>query len=261
MSTPPPPMPASSSPAPAQQPALSEPARLINVFIAPTKTFIDLRRNASWWVPWLVGAVFSVIFAVVAVQKLDMVNLVRQGIEHSSMAQRRMEQFTPEQRETMIERQATITKGFFYMSPILGLIFGIIIAAILMAVFNFGFAAEVPFQRAMAITFYSFLPVVIKSLLMIISILASSDPNSMDFGSGNPIATTPGFFMDPNSNKFLYTFASGLDVFVLWPVVLLGLGFAVASSNRKLKPSTGIITTLVLYGLFLVGRAGLAAAF
>jgi uncharacterized integral membrane protein len=260
MSTPSAPIPAGSAPE-TQQPPLSEPARLINTFVAPAKTFVDLRRNASWWVPWLVGSVFSVIFAVVAVQKLDMVNLVRQGIEHSSMAQRRMEQLSPEQRETAIERQATVTKGFFYISPVIGLIFGIIIAAILMAVFNFGFAAEVPFQRAMAITFYSFLPAIIKSLLVIVSILASSDPNSMDFGSGNPIATSPGFFMDPNSNKFLYTFASGLDVFVLWVVVLLGLGFAVASSNRKLKPSTGIITMLVLYGLFLIGRAGLAAAF
>ena len=28
---------------------MSEPARILNTFIAPAKTFSDLQRNASWW--------------------------------------------------------------------------------------------------------------------------------------------------------------------------------------------------------------------
>jgi hypothetical protein len=42
-----------------EEPApLSEGRRLIDTFFAPRKTFTDLRRNASWWAPYLIIAVF-----------------------------------------------------------------------------------------------------------------------------------------------------------------------------------------------------------
>ena len=40
------------------EPKMSEMGRLLNVFGAPSKTFADIRRNASWWAPWLIGALF-----------------------------------------------------------------------------------------------------------------------------------------------------------------------------------------------------------
>ena len=32
---------------------LSQAARIVDTFIAPSKTLTDLGRNPSWWVPWL----------------------------------------------------------------------------------------------------------------------------------------------------------------------------------------------------------------
>lgn len=263
MSTPPSPMSSPVSPQEAVQPGLSEPARLINTFVAPRKTFEDVRRKPAWFAPWLISAVVSLIFAAVAVQKLDLAQLVRQGIEHSSMAQRRMEQLTPEQRERGIALQTTITKVTFFLSPVFLLVLGIVVGAILMGVFNFGFGADVSFRHALAITFYSLLPGVISAVLLIIAILVSSDPNSIDFASGNPIATSPAFFMDWNGNKFLYSLASRLDVIQIWEIVLLGLGFAVVSSSgrRKLAPSTAIATIFAIYFAIALVRAGIASAF
>ncbi|HEY6308154.1 MAG TPA: YIP1 family protein [Candidatus Angelobacter sp.] len=260
--TPPPPAPAPAnaplSPEP-EQPGLSEPARLINVFIAPRKTFEDLKRNSSWWAPWLLGAIIALAFGVVVAQKIDMVRLTRQQIEQSRLAQRQMEQLPPEQQEQQIRIRATGTKIAFYVSPIFSLIGGLILAAILMAVFNFGFAAEIPFQRALAIVFYSFLPRAVYAALVAVSLLLSSDPNSIDI-TVNPMPTNPGFFMDPQGNKFLYSLISNLDLFALWSVVLLGLGFAAASSNRKLSARTGITTMLVIYAVVILIGAGFKAA-
>jgi hypothetical protein len=50
------------SSAPVPQPALSEPARIVNTFIAPSKTFTDLRRSAAWWGPLILIAIFSTAF-------------------------------------------------------------------------------------------------------------------------------------------------------------------------------------------------------
>ena len=44
---------------------LSEPARIFNTYIAPAKTFIDIRRNASWWAPWLLISFVSLVFIAV----------------------------------------------------------------------------------------------------------------------------------------------------------------------------------------------------
>jgi len=107
--------------------------------------------------------------------------------------------------------------------------------------------AEVPFGRSMAVVFYSFFPQNLATILLLVSVLVSSDPNTIDLT--NPMPTNPAFFMDPMGNKFLYTIARNLDIFRLWAVVLLGLGFSAASSNRKPSVSTGITTMFVIYGL------------
>jgi len=261
--TPPPPplYPVASSPA-APEPAgsgISEPQRLLNAFIAPKKTFEDLKRNPSWWVPWLVAGIFSIIFGAVAVQKIDIPRFLQQEIEKSPSAQRRLEQLTPEQREKGMAVQATFVKATFYAFPVISLLGGLILAAVLMGVFNFILGAEVPFQRAMAVVFYSYVPFIISTILLIVSILVSSDPNTIDIT--NPMPTNPGFFMDPLGNRFIYAIASSLDIFSVWVVALLGLGFATASSNRKPSVSTGITTMFVVFAIFVLGRAAWKSLF
>ena len=132
-------------------------------------------------------------------------------------------------------------------------------AAVLMAVFNFMLGAEVPFQRAMAVVFYSYLPFIISTILLTVSVLVSSDPNTIDLT--NPMPTNPGFFMDPQGNKFIYSIVSGLDIFNIWVVTLLGLGFAASSSNRKPAIRTGITTMFIVYAIFIFGRAAWRSLF
>src|SRR5258708_1087588 len=137
MSTPPPPM---SSPQ--QQPVelgLSEATRIVDVFVSPKKTFEDLKTNPSWWVPWLITSVFGLIFGFIAVQKIDMVQFARHQVEQSKMAQRQMEQLSPEQQEQNLQMRAKISKFFFFTTPLFSLLPDLIYAAVLMAAFNFGF--------------------------------------------------------------------------------------------------------------------------
>jgi hypothetical protein len=260
---PPPPMyPVAASPVEPEPvgPGLSEPQRLVNTFIAPSKTFADIRRNASWWVPWLISAVFTLIFAIVAVQKIDMGRFVQEQTDRSPSAQKRMERLTPEQRAQGMALQATITKVGFYAAPVFTLLFGLIVAAVLMFVYNFMLGAEVPFARALAIVFYSGLPGILATILLIVSFLASSDPSTIDI-TRNPMPTNLGFFMDPEGNKVLYGLASAIDVFRIWLVTLLGLGFSVASSNRKPSVGTSIITAFICYGVLVLVGIGFKVAF
>ena len=263
--TPPPPSPMYSAPVPPTAPeplgpGLSEGQRLTNVFFAPTKTFEDLKRNPSWWVPFIISAVFGLMVGIVTVQKVDMRQFAQQQIDKSPLAQRQLERLTPEQREQNLSIRAAITKGTFYAIPVFQLIGGLIFAAILMAIFNFILGAEVSFGRALGVVFYAGIPAIIRSVLLIISLLSSSDPSTIDL-SGNPMPTNPGFFLDPQGNKLLYSLASALDIFTIWYVVLLGLGFAAASMNRKPSKGTGMATVFVCYGIVVLIGLGFKLAF
>ena len=76
-----------SAPAPAPEPApLSEGARLVNTFIAPSKTFTDLRRNANWWGPWLVISFFALLFIYSMDRQIGFDQISRNEIAHSARA-------------------------------------------------------------------------------------------------------------------------------------------------------------------------------
>jgi hypothetical protein len=238
-------MPEAALPQEPAQPALSEPARLIKTFSAPSETFADVKRRGGWWAPWLLVGIVAVASLVFAGQKIGYENLTRQQIERSSRAQQ-FDNLPAEQQERQIAIAAKVTQIFYYIVPVFTLIFGLIVAAILMAVFNFGFDAQVPFSRALGVVFYSYLPGVIAAILAIISVALSSNPEGINVR--NMVASNPAYFMDPaSSSKFLYQFLSGIDIFAIWTICLMGIGFAVNSNSRKLSRGTAIGTVFALF--------------
>ena len=250
MSTAIPPLPAEAAP------GLSEPARVINTFIAPSKTFEDIRRNASWWVPWLLITIAGLGVSTVMVKKVDFEQMMRQQIMNSRQAEQ-FESLPKEQQEQRIAIAAKIGRTFSFVVPFIGPIIGsLVIGALLMATFNFIFEAEVPFRQAMAIVFYAWLPGLLLQIFTMVTLLLRSDTQDMNIR--NMVATNPGYFMDVNSgSKFLYGMASSLDVFSIWIICLIGIGFAANAVNRKrLSTGTAIATVaawFILYRLVVSG--------
>src|SRR5437868_15496594 len=80
---------------------------------------------------------------------------------------------------------------------------------------------------------YGALPFAISALMGIFSLSAGANPET--FNLNNPVASNPAYFMDMAGNKFFYTLASTLDVFTIWCIVLMPIGF---SRNSKLRVAT-----------------------
>jgi hypothetical protein len=245
------------TPSPVPEPApLSEGARIVDTFIAPSKTFTDLRRSASWWAPWLLLSIVGMAYVFVVGRQIGFDQLAHNQINASAKASARFEQAPPGQQAQQIKITAAITRYVGYFIPALNLFFFLVSATVLWATFKVGAAADVSFGRAYAIVVYGSLPGMIGALLAIGSLFAGVDREG--FNINNPTATNPAYFMDPAGGKFLYGMASALDVFVIWSIVLMGIGFA---SNSKVKRSTAILMVAVWYVLYKLAGAGLAAAF
>ena len=252
--TPPPPQ-QYSSPEPAVVapvgPGLSEPQRLINVFIAPSKTFIDIRRNASWWVPFLLVSVVSIAFFTTIDKKVGFDRVARTMMESNS----RMQQASPEQQEQMINITAKGLKFGGFASPIFVLLYAVIIAAVLMATFNFGMDAQVSFGQSLAIVLYGWLVTTLGALLGIVTVALG---NPEGFRMDNPVGTNPAYFLDPaTTSKFVYSFLTTFDVISLWAAAIIGIGFAL-NAKKKISIGTGIGVVIGWYLVYKLGAAGLA---
>jgi hypothetical protein len=246
-----------ASPAPTPEPAgLSQGARIVNTFIAPSKTFTDLRRSASWWAPWLVGSVVVLLFFVVVGQKIGYRKVVETAIQASPKASERIDKLAPDQREKAIDQQTKGTQFFTYISPIFGLLITLIISAVLFATFTFGAGAEVKFKTVFALVTYAGLPGAIKYLLALLSVVAGISPDS--FSLQNPVATNPGYFMNPADSPFLFSLASSVDIFLIWTLVLTAIGFTCVS---KVKAGTAYAIVFGWWVVFSLIGAGIAAAF
>jgi hypothetical protein len=241
---------------PASQASLSEGARIVDTFIAPTKTFTDLRRNAAWWAPFLLMVAVSTVFVYTAGQKIGFRKIMENQMQAQPKQQARLEQLPADQREEQLQKGAKFTQIISYAFPIITLIIWLIIASALFATFKFAAGADVSFKVSLAIVIYAALPLILKSLLAMLSVVAGMSPDSFSFQ--NPIASNPGYFMTPADNVFLYSLASAVDIFMIWTLVLTAIGFTCVS---KVKRGTAYGIVFGWWLVFTLLGAAMGAAF
>jgi hypothetical protein len=240
-----------------QQPApLSEGQRLVDVFIAPSKTFTDLRRSASWWAPFLITAIVSVCFVAVAGQKVGFRKIWENQLQTQPKQAERIESMPADQRESMVTKQVAFTKGFSYLFFLFILVWDALVAAVLFATLKFALSAEVKFKTLFALVMYSSLPTVLKSILAALSLLAGVSVDSFSFQ--NPLATNPGYFIDPASSPGLYRLLTSFDVFTIWMLVLGAIGITCIS---KVKSGTAFAVVFGWFAVLVAIGAGAGALF
>ena len=239
---------------PPQSKPLSEVERVVDTFIAPTKTFTDIRRSASWWLPFVLIAISSLALVYVVDKKLGMDKVVENQMALSPKQAAKLDQLPPDQRAAQMESIVKFNRIFGYAYPVMALIIAVIIAAVLLGTFNFGFGAELTFNRCLAVTLYSWLPGILKAL---IAILAVSIGGAEGFTFQNPVASNLGGLVDPSSH-FLYSVANSIDLFTTWTLVLAGIGYSCLTRVKR-----GICMAVVFgwWAVVVLGGAGIGAMF
>jgi len=236
-----------------ENPPLSQGARIVDTFIAPSKTFTDLRRSAAWWAPWLLIAVFAFVNIYAMGKQVGFEQISKNQVEHSSRADQ-FDKLSPDQQAAQLRISGKIIAGFGYGSPFLILLYCLIATVALWLTFKL-MGGETTFGQAYAITMYGWLPGIIGGILGTISLFAGVNPEGFDIN--NPVGTNLAYYLDQETTgKFVRGMASSLDVLSIWSIVLIGIGYACTS---KVKRSTAIIVVAVWYLVFKLIGAGLAS--
>jgi hypothetical protein len=246
-----------ASPTPELAP-LSQGARIINTFIAPSKTFTDL-RNATWWAwlaPFLLLAVVWAAFVYTVDKKIGFRKITEDQIQVIPKVADQFEKMPADQRNQQIDIRTKGTRYFDYAKAVLRFGWLALIAAVLLASFRFGAGADVSFKNSLNVVIYASLPMVIQLLLGIASLLAGMSPDG--YTPDNPIASNPAYFMNPADSLVRYSLAAPLDIFAIWTLVLTAIGFSCVS---KVKKGTAFGIVFGWYILLTLVGVGIAAAF
>lgn len=245
----------STSTVPPPQPeALSQVERIIDTFVAPSKTFTDLRRNANWLVPFLLIVLATEALVVVADKKVGFEKMAETGLALQPKQAAKLDQLPPEDRAKQMQTVVKITAITSYLSPAIIFVFLIIVAAVLLATFNFGVGAEVSFNQSVAVVMYASVVGIIKSLLAMVALAVGSGES---FTLQNPLASNLSSLVDPNSH-FLYSIAINVDLFTIWTLALTGIGL---SCLTKVKRGTCLGIVFGWWAVWVLGISGFAAAF
>lgn len=249
------PVPSPSTPQSALESApLSEGQRLAYTFIAPSKTFTDLRRSANWWAPYLIIVIVAMIFVYAVDQKVGFRKVAENTIQLQPKQVERLDNMPADRREKAMQQQAAIVKIISYVFPLIGLIFYVFLAGLLFATVKFAAGADLKFKSMFALIVYTRLPIVLMSLLAALSLLAGVSGDS--FNIENPLATNPGYFIGPEGSPVLRALLSPLDIFSIWTLILTAIGISCIS---KVKRGTAFAIVFGWFAFYVLAKVALAA--
>jgi Yip1 domain len=249
------PLPPLPVPIPAPEAAsLSQGARIVNTFIAPSKTFTDLTRNASWWAPFLLLVIVSTIFAYAVGMKVGYGKAGENVLQMRPKQWDAIQSMKADDRDRVMLKVEKQTMIGAYMAPVINLVVLLIVAGVLLASFKFGVNAKVSYKVALAIVVYATLPGVVRYLLATLTLFAGISPDA--FNVQNPVATNLAILFSPIDNPVLYTLGSMIDIFAIWTLVLTAIGFTCVS---KVKRGTALGIVFGWYIAFMLLITGLTS--
>jgi Yip1 domain len=230
---------------------LSQVERVVDTFVAPSKTFKDILRSTSWWLPFLLIALFSVASAFVVGKQVGWEQVSENQINHSPNAQDRMNQLTPEARAAQMATTAKITMYSTYFVPVILLVILGIYSLLVWAGFNFGLGAQTTFKQVWAVSWYASLPYLLTSVIGMLTLLFGANIDSYDLR--NPVGTNLGYYL-PDAPPIVRAALTQVDLIHLWSVVLTILGMSIVA--KKSIGQSAVIVILLWFvgvGLAMVG--------
>jgi hypothetical protein len=227
---------------------------LVDMYFSPREAFTRIVRAPKILVPLVAYVVLVLGFTGVWMSKMDAREFMKTQIEESPRA----DQMSAEQKEQIIEQQARFMGVFgWVVGPVFIAIMLLVVSAALMFIYRFFYAGDVSFRQSFAIVIWVFLAVSIVSVPVTLAVLALKGDWNVD--PNQAVMANLGLLLDKSTAaKPLWALATSIDVFVLWMVFLLAVGFGVASRKAT---SSAIWGVGIAWAIIVLCKVGWAAIF
>jgi hypothetical protein len=231
---------------------MTELARLTGIFWDPKPVYEDLAARPRWWAPILLTTVIALAYLAAFSHRIGWEQFLEQEFRTNS----RLQQIPVEQQREIIARQAKIVGVTSYAGAALGtLVVCVAVAGVFLFAFRTFGGAELSFRQSLSVTAYSFLPNALASALAIV-VVTQADP--ADFDLRNPLMLNAAWLAPPEGvPAWLRTLAASLDLFSIWTLLLLALGYSVAA--RKVRYAKSLALVLAVWGAYVALKVAWSA--
>jgi hypothetical protein len=227
---------------------------LIDMYFAPREAFTRIVRAPGFVVPLVCHIALALAFTGVWLNKVDAKEFIKAQIEESG----RWDQIPADRRGEILEGAEGRMRIFGWVGPLVFTpLMVVVVATVLMSVFRFFYTSEVGFKQSLAMVAWSFFAVALLTTPLLLLVLQLKGDWNV-----NPQAALQanlGLLLDKSTAaKPLWAFLTSIDLFSLWMVFLLAVGFGVASRKATSSALWGVaIPWLVIVAC----KVGLAAIF
>lgn len=222
--------------APVQAP-LTETQRVADTFMEPSKTFLDLRRKATFWGPLVIMIIVGIAFSFTVQQKIGWERVFENSLHQNPAKAEKLESAPNAESMKAIWVKVTSIVSYVYFLPVL--IFTSIYALLLWTTVNFGFGGKASYAQIYAVSMYAGLVINIKFLLGIVAIFAGLAPDS--FLINNPVGSNIGYFLSTDAPVFVRAVCNHIDVFEIWSLVLTVIGVSIVARVSRGKASAVVV--------------------
>ncbi len=220
--------------------------RLAGVLVAPVETLQSIAARPTWLVALITVTLIGIATSFIAAPKLDLESGMRKQFEkRGGMSDEQIDQ-TIAVATTMQKFSAAIAA---FTTPV-----SILVIAALFLLFFKVFGGEGGFVQYFAVSVHAWLPQTIKGVLLT-AIIAFRDKV--------PVEQLPvllksnlGFLSDPETSPMAFAFLSSIDVFTIWTLFLMIVGFAFVS---RMKRSTAAMLVVIPWLVVILFKVALAA--
>jgi hypothetical protein len=241
-----------SMPAPEAAAPVSPIGRIIGVFTSPKQTFTSIAEKPSWIAPMVLMMILAAVVGGLLNSKMNWAQYIR----HKADENPRFEQLSEDKKDEAIAGQVKFWAGFSYaIGPVAIPISVLIFAGIYMASFNLMSGAGVRYGQSFAITTHAFLPSAVSSVLAMI-ILPMKTYGDVD--PENVVATSLKAYLPETAPKTLLALGGSLELFWIWCLVLIAIGFA-AANPRKVKSGAAFGIVFGLWAVWILAKVAWAA--
>jgi Yip1 domain len=238
--------------APEAQPRINPFGRIIGVFTSPKQTFASIAERPSWIAPMLLMMVLATAVGAMLNTKMNWGEYIRHKAEENA----RFAQMSEEQKDQALAGQVKFWTNFSYGVGVVAVpVSTLFFALIYFGAFNLFRGAGVRYGQAFAITAHAFLPTAISSILALIILPLKSYG---DVDPENAVATSLKAYLPESAPKPLLALGSSLELFFIWCLVLVAIGFS-AANPKKVKLGTSLSIVFGLWAVWVFAKVAWAA--
>jgi hypothetical protein len=236
-----------TTPAPLAEPqaSISPFGRMIGVIFSPKATFEDIAKKPSWLLPVLLSTILGIISTVALNQRMNWRDYVLQQIDKNPRAAQR----SAEQKEQQAETSAKFTVYIIYGVGVVGsVMFALIVGAFMMLAYNVLAGAGATFAQSFGIAAHTLVTGIVSTPVFLL-VLFLKPPGMLD--PENPVATNLAAFLPDDSAKWLVALCKSLDIFTIWTLILIAIGFA-AVNPKKLQGAKSYVIVFSVWGAIVL---------